>query len=61
MKSATLLSADLSDADLSGAEVNGAQFGNNLGISNSLRQDLIARGAIFEDSPGDRARVLTPV
>jgi hypothetical protein len=30
-------------------------------MSRTLKQDLIARGAIFEDAPpGDRSRVLVP-
>ena len=61
LRNAILLSANLTDADLSGADVTKARFGYNQGISESLKQDLIARDAIFEDSPGDRSKVLTPV
>lgn len=43
------------------AHVENTRFGYNAGISGALKRDLIARGAIFEDSPGDRAEVLTPV
>jgi uncharacterized protein YjbI with pentapeptide repeats len=58
---ADLRGADLSGADLSGANVNYTQFGNNSGISESMMQDLIDRGAIFEDSPGDRSKYRTLV
>ncbi|HLO83835.1 MAG TPA: hypothetical protein VK203_02315 [Nostocaceae cyanobacterium] len=34
---------------------------DNIGISEGLERDLIRRGAIFEDSPGDRSSILTPV
>ena len=58
-----LRSADLRDADLSYTEVENARFGYNEGISEDMKHDLIARGAIFEDSPppGDRSRVLVGV
>jgi len=69
LRSANLRSADLSGADLSGADLSGAdlsktkveeaRFSSNLGISESMKQDLIKQGAIFEDSPGDRSEVLT--
>jgi uncharacterized protein YjbI with pentapeptide repeats len=68
---ADLIRADLSDADLSGADlsranlsktkVEKARFRSNLGISESMKQDLIKQGAIFEDSPGDRSEVPTKV
>jgi len=68
---ADLSGADLSGADLSGAKLIGAdlsktkvekaRFRGNLGISESMKQDLIKQGAIFEDSPGDRSEVLTKV
>ncbi|WP_339374028.1 hypothetical protein [Calothrix sp. PCC 6303] len=38
-----------------GAKVINARFGNNQGIPETLKLDLIRRGAIFEDTPGDRA------
>jgi Pentapeptide repeats (8 copies) len=59
---ADLRFSDLSGANLKGANVDKAQFGDNEGISELMRQDLIARGAIFEDSPGDRSesRTLVP-
>jgi uncharacterized protein YjbI with pentapeptide repeats len=69
LRSADLSGADLSGADLSGADLSGAdlsktkveeaRFSSNLGISESMKQDLIKQGAIFEDSPGDRSEVLT--
>ncbi len=61
LSGAYLSRANLIDADLSDAEVKNARFGYNSGISESLKRNLIARGAIFEDSPGDRSEVLDPV
>jgi tetratricopeptide (TPR) repeat protein len=63
LRSANLRGANLKDANLKGADVRGAKFGYNLGISESMEQDLIERGAIFDDSPpGDRSesRTLVP-
>jgi uncharacterized protein YjbI with pentapeptide repeats len=54
---ANLREADLSGSDLIGANVENTIFGNNIGISETMRQDLISRGAIFEDLPGDRSPV----
>jgi uncharacterized protein YjbI with pentapeptide repeats len=61
LNGADLCGAELSCADLSGANVEKATFSTN-GISKSLKQDLIARGAIFEDAPGDQSesRTLVP-
>ncbi|MGL6342923.1 MAG: pentapeptide repeat-containing protein [Waterburya sp.] len=56
---ADLSRADLSGAILSNAKVEKANFTDTLGVSESLKQDLKARGAIFEDSPGDRSEVYT--
>ena len=61
LSDAYLIRAYLEDATLSGAIVKSTLFMNNFGISQSLKRDLIARGAIFEDSPGDRSEILTPV
>ena len=61
LSDADLSGADLSDADLRSANVENTRFGYNEGIPESLKHDLIERGAIFEDSPGDRSGVLTPV
>ncbi|NES44087.1 pentapeptide repeat-containing protein [Moorena sp. SIO2C4] len=58
---AYLIYTNLSDANLSGAVVKNARFGNNSGIDESLKRDLIQRGAIFEDLPGDRSKSLTPI
>ncbi|WP_414528696.1 pentapeptide repeat-containing protein [Nodularia chucula] len=56
---ANLSGANLSRADLSRAKVKNAQFGDNLGITEDIKGELKQRGAIFEDSPGDRAEVFT--
>jgi uncharacterized protein YjbI with pentapeptide repeats/DNA-binding Xre family transcriptional regulator len=55
LKSADLKSADLKGADLKGADVENTRFGDNQGISASMKLDLKKRGAIFEDYPGDRS------
>ncbi|MBW4446235.1 MAG: pentapeptide repeat-containing protein [Spirirestis rafaelensis WJT71-NPBG6] len=75
LRGAILIDADLSDAyliaadlrgayliraNLSGANVKNARFGNNRGISEPIKRDLIQKGAIFEDSPGDRSEILVP-
>ncbi|NER97565.1 MAG: pentapeptide repeat-containing protein [Symploca sp. SIO1B1] len=62
---ADLIGADLRGADLSGvnlisANLIGTRFGGNLGTSEDMKLDLIRRGAIFEDSPGDRDRSSVP-
>ena len=58
---ANLIDANLIDANLSETKVEKARFSSNSGISESMKQDLIKQGAIFEDSPGDRSEVLTNV
>jgi uncharacterized protein YjbI with pentapeptide repeats len=63
---ANLIKANLIKANLIGVSFNhvivkDARFGLNTGMSRELQQDLIARGAIFEDAPGDRSGVLVPV
>ena len=58
---ADLSRADLRDADLSVIQVEKTRFRNNLGITEELKKDLINRGAIFEDSPGDRSGILTRI
>ncbi|MBW4608307.1 MAG: pentapeptide repeat-containing protein [Hassallia sp. WJT32-NPBG1] len=55
-----LSGANLSGANLSGANVENARFGDNPGISEAIKHDLIQKGAIFEDSPGDRSEILLP-
>ncbi len=59
---ADLSRADLSGANLSGAQVRDARFESTSGITESLKQDLIARGAIFDDASGDRSEsnILVP-
>lgn len=54
LRCSNLTDADLENANLIGAVfyhaiVKGAKFKNNLGITESLKQDLIARKAIFVD------------
>jgi uncharacterized protein YjbI with pentapeptide repeats len=56
-----LIYADLSGTNLSGTNVENAQFVYNKGISELMRRDLIDRGAIFEDAPGDRSESKTLV
>ncbi len=63
LSSAILIDADLRGANLIdtyliGAKVTNTRFGYNEGISESMKQELIERGAIFEDTLGDRSRVL---
>lgn len=53
--------ANLSQTDLSGAIVTKTIFGHNIGISDLIKSDLIKRGAIFEDSPGETSEVPTRV
>jgi uncharacterized protein YjbI with pentapeptide repeats len=61
LEQADLIEANLTGVSFNHAIVKDARFGSNTGMSKSLQQDLIARGAIFEDAPGDRSRVLAPV
>jgi uncharacterized protein YjbI with pentapeptide repeats len=61
LSDADLRGADLSDADLSGIQVEKTRFRHNLGITEELKKDLINRGAIFEDSPGDPSGILTRI
>jgi uncharacterized protein YjbI with pentapeptide repeats/DNA-binding Xre family transcriptional regulator len=55
LSGADLRGANLRGADLSGADVEKTRFGDNQGISESIKLDLKQRGAIFEDYPGDRS------
>jgi hypothetical protein len=55
LSEADLSAASLMGVNLSGANVNKAQFRYSRGISESMRQDLISRGAIFEDASGDQS------
>jgi uncharacterized protein YjbI with pentapeptide repeats len=64
LSGANLSDANLSDANLRGANlidaiVEKAQFGASLGLTEEMKIDLKRRGAIFEDSPGDRSGVLS--
>ncbi len=74
LSDANLISANLSDANLIGANLIGANltgtalvfanvenahFGSNPGIYEDAKRELKQRGAIFEDSPGDRSKVPT--
>ncbi|WP_272954029.1 pentapeptide repeat-containing protein [Dulcicalothrix desertica] len=58
LSNANLKYANVIGTDFSGANVSNAQFSKNPGISEPIKQELIRRGAIFEDSPGDRSSVL---
>ncbi len=60
LRGANLSDANLRNADLSGANVERARFSSlESGITEHLKQDLIERGAIFEDSPGDRSSIFS--
>jgi uncharacterized protein YjbI with pentapeptide repeats len=62
LSGANLREANLSGADLISANVENTIFGgNNIGISETMRQDLISRGAIFEDLPGERSSSPAPL
>jgi hypothetical protein len=50
LSDANLGSANLVDANLSSANVRHARFEFTSGVPESLKQDLIARGAIFDDT-----------
>jgi uncharacterized protein YjbI with pentapeptide repeats len=60
LREANLSEANLIEADLREAEVKNTRFMGSIGISPELKHDLEERGAIFEDFPGDRGRVLVP-
>ena len=71
LREANLRETDLSRANLSGANLREAQLkdsevtntkfsSNSPGMTEKLKQDLIQRGAIFEDSLEDPL-ILTPV
>jgi tetratricopeptide (TPR) repeat protein len=53
--------ADLSGASLSSANVMRAKFGSGSGIPEAMKQDLIDRGAIFDEATGDRSNSKVPV
>jgi uncharacterized protein YjbI with pentapeptide repeats len=55
LSGANLTRTKLLGTNLSGADLNGARFESNSEISESMKQDLTDRGAIFADAPGDRS------
>jgi hypothetical protein len=55
LKGADLRFSKLSGSNLSGSNVQNTRFGYNRGISVSMKQDLIERGAIFDDTLGDQS------
>jgi uncharacterized protein YjbI with pentapeptide repeats len=55
LSGANLSGTNLSGANLRGANVMNTRFGSNFGLFESLKQDLIARGAIFDNASGDRS------
>ncbi|NES20938.1 MAG: pentapeptide repeat-containing protein [Symploca sp. SIO3E6] len=59
LSGANLIGANLIGANLIGADVNKARFKDNSGLTEEMKLDLKRRGAIFEDSPGDRSEVLS--
>jgi len=59
LRDANLRDANLRGANLRGAFVEKAQFGFNSRLTEEMKLDLKRRGAIFEDSPGDRSGVLS--
>jgi uncharacterized protein YjbI with pentapeptide repeats/DNA-binding Xre family transcriptional regulator len=59
LSGADLSETNLSEVNLSDTVVKKAQFGANLGLTEGMKLDLERRGAIFEDSPGDRSGVLS--
>jgi uncharacterized protein YjbI with pentapeptide repeats len=59
LSGAELSGANLRDANLSGTKVEKARFGYNPGITEYMKHDLKQRGAIFEDSTGDRSFIFT--
>ena len=58
---ANLIGANMSGADLSTTIVYSAIFENNKGIDEESKNDLIERGAKFNDTPGDTADIKSPV
>ncbi|MEG3844082.1 pentapeptide repeat-containing protein [Microcoleus sp. herbarium14] len=49
LSGANLLEVNLTNANLSGANVESAKFGNNSGLAEDVKVNLLQRGAIFED------------
>ncbi|NHC37690.1 pentapeptide repeat-containing protein [Scytonema millei] len=59
LSSTIVYGANLSFAKLDGAKVEGSRFGWNIGLTEDLKRDLQQRGAVFEDSAGDRKPIST--
>jgi len=58
LSNANLSNANLSNANLSGANVANARFElTSSGLSDAEKHDLMQRGAIFEEDPGDRSPI----
>lgn len=51
LNSAYLVGAVFCNTNLNSAKVNNARFGKGIGLSHEEKQDLIKRGAIFDDAP----------
>jgi DNA-binding Xre family transcriptional regulator len=57
LRDANLSGANLSRAILSRVNVANTRFTNSAGIPDSMKRDLIERGAIFDDSPNDSSPI----
>lgn len=57
----SLISTILNCVELTGADVTNARFGKGLGLAEEEKQDLKSRGAVFDDTPGDREFFRAPV
>jgi uncharacterized protein YjbI with pentapeptide repeats len=51
LRNLNLVGANLTDADLTNADITQARFGDNSRLTESEKQSLQSRGAIFTDSP----------
>ncbi|MBE9209706.1 pentapeptide repeat-containing protein [Nostoc sp. LEGE 06077] len=51
IRDADFIDANLSGTNFSGAKVQGALFGNNLGLSQKAKSELVADGVIFFEPP----------
>ena len=61
LRNINLVGIDFTGADLTGADVQGTVFGDNEGLSESVKRDLEKRGAIFQDSPDSNVPSLVRV
>ena len=50
LRGANLAQTNLTDVHLTNAQLQGARFGNNQGISEEMKLELLDRGGIFKDS-----------